>query len=517
MDVKITPEKIKTFRNNPIVACKYLLNIKLTWFQAIMLKTAWTKPFTLWLCSRALGKTFMAAIYLILKCLLYKNVKAGIYAKSYEQSLETFEKIKDIYYNSPILQNETFSEPKIDKTKAVLRFKNRSSIVATAIRRGPRRNIVFVDEYREVDPEEIRQVVEPMLLAKHKDIENNLLIASSAAYEFNHFYAQYKFFESEIKKGNKDYGLCVFDIDDALTGPWIDEKIVEGLKARLLPEEIEMELYCKFVSLRDGWITGHLIRSCELEYAPEIKGEPGFIYFISADTGRVKGGDNSSFCVCKVVPNEGVRVVRIVALNGKKFDEQAMILRQLVRDFNNVEKLIMDYEKGGMAVADVLENPAIDPRDGEYLPPIVLEDDVETEGALRIIKSVNFADKTAIWNMGLETKKAIQNQILHFPKDEYKVYLSEDEVMCLKEDERERYLMFREMSELKKETCNIQVKPNETNTSFSFVVPNNPKKNKDDRFTSLILCASEAIKYYKEISENNDDDFIGYGTSIRGW
>ena len=52
----LTPEQIQFFRRNPSKAAEILLNVKLEWFQRVMLQTAWEKPFTLAICSRGIGK-----------------------------------------------------------------------------------------------------------------------------------------------------------------------------------------------------------------------------------------------------------------------------------------------------------------------------------------------------------------------------------------------------------------------------------------------------------------------------
>jgi hypothetical protein len=501
----LSVEKINLYRTEPVLAAKYLLDIELTWFQILMLESAWKPLFPLWICSRGLGKTYVAAIWLILKCLLYRDVKAGVYAKDYGYTKETFEKIIEIYEKSPLLQNEVKIPPRITKEESYIEFKNGSYIIAEPVKRSKRRNIVFVDEAREIDFSIVNTVIIPFLNAKHPVLENQMLMASSATYEGTPLHNLFKEYESYIKKKNKDYSVTILDVHDALTGPWMDERVLKNAKLKLLDEEYRMEYLSEWVGLGDGWISGPLVRSSELEFKPEIKGDPAAEYFISNDPGRVAGGDNTSWCICKIVPGEGVRVVRSVAVNGMPIPDQATLLKQLVKDYVNVIAVVMDHEKLGYAIQDSLNQPTIDPRDGETLPPIVAEDDFSVHGALRLIRNINFRAKDVIWKMALITKKALQDDMLHLPKDNYRVYLSEEELSAIPQEERDIIEAYQEISELKKEMCSMVAKANETGTSISLVT-SRPGKEKRDRFTALFLAAAPAIEYYKELMNDDDSD-----------
>jgi len=514
----LTPEKLRFYRYNPEIAAEDLLKVKLIWYQRNMLKTAWNTPFTIWFCSRGAAKTFMAALFLSLKSIFYRNVKCGVYAGDYTQTEETFTKLSMLYDGSDFLR-EVATEPRWAKgSKGVMKFSTGSAIIASPMKRGPRRNILFIDEYREVDPEKERTILQPMLIVKHPEIMNQTLAVSSGAYEGNPFSIMVNEFEERIKEGNKDFAVCKFDVYDALTGPYMDKKQLEIAKARLLDEEFRMEFLCEIVSHKDSWITAPMIRACERKYKPEYKGDSNYEYFIGGDIARVKGGDNSSFVVLKIIPGVGVQLAKVIAMNGVPFNEQAMELRKLIKDFSPI-MVVMDWEKASMAIADFLKLPSVDPRDGEYLPPILpiegedtadLETDAETKNALRLIKPIRFANIENIWQRGIMIKKAIQNQKLLFPEDDYQIYVPDDELDTLSEEERKQLKLYNEVSALKKEICNIRVKANETQTSFSFYSPKT-KKDKDDRFTALLMGASEALIYYEEMMGTEEDAVALWG------
>jgi len=57
---------------------------------------SWLSDQVVWLCSRATGKSFMAAIFLMTRTILFPNTNAYIMGPSGGQSAETFMKLESI-------------------------------------------------------------------------------------------------------------------------------------------------------------------------------------------------------------------------------------------------------------------------------------------------------------------------------------------------------------------------------------------------------------------------------------
>jgi hypothetical protein len=495
--MNLTQEKWNYYKTHPVDAARDLLGLKLHWTQRQMIKAAFRSTSCLWLASRSLGKTWLIAVYLCLRCIFAKGFKCGVFSSSYEQSCFTFEKLQQLYETSSFLRSVTEGPPKVTKDGAEFKFVTKSVIQSFPVRRGARFHQVVIDEFRDVSPETIT-IIKPYLLAKHPTEKNHMLIASTSTYTTNHFYTKYKEFEEEIKKGNPEYAMTIFDIDDALSGDFtfIDKNIVDSIKNELLPEQIDQELYCRFTNLRDGFFPGQLILDCERDYKPEFVCNESLVY-LGLDIGRVKGGDNSAFTLCKIVPGEGIKLIRLVTLNGETIENQRKIVGRLVRDYN-VHKIIMDNEKLGYALRDSMAKPILDEETNEVLPPLVLEDDYESEDAIRIVKGVNFANKTDIWQRSWEVKMAMQKRMLFFPKDKYRICLNKHELASMNDDERSLVDAYHEIAALKREMSNMELKQNENSSSLS-LVPGSGTKIKDDRFWSLVLSASEAIVDYKDM------------------
>ena len=93
---ELDAESIAFYRRNPCIACEDLLGIKLIDSQKYILQASWNKPHVLWCCSRNFGKSFLGAIFMILKAILYENQAIYIVSSVGDQSKETFSKIEEI-------------------------------------------------------------------------------------------------------------------------------------------------------------------------------------------------------------------------------------------------------------------------------------------------------------------------------------------------------------------------------------------------------------------------------------
>jgi hypothetical protein len=261
-------------------------------------------------------------------------------------------------------------------------------------------------------------------------------------------------------------------------------------------------------------IKGPLVRSAELDYAPQFYGNPGELFTIGLDFGRASGGDATSATVIKIIPNEGVRLVRNVAVTGMPIPEQATLIKQLWKDYGGKSRgeivgISLDMEKLGYAICDSLRLSSIDPRDGEELPPLVSVEDYETSNAIRILKPVNFADRTDIYIQASTMKKGLENGTLHLPKDSYRLTMSEAEKQNLSYEDRQLIDAYEEIAELKREMCMVEVKTTGSGIQLSFRTSGNRRDNKKDRFTSMFLASYEALRYYEDMTNQDDSGFVG--------
>lgn len=90
--------------------------------QAWILQESWNKERILWACCRNFGKSFLIAVFAILKAILYENQNIYIISSVGDQAKETFLKIEEIVLNQgrtsesidglkDIVMHETVSNP----------------------------------------------------------------------------------------------------------------------------------------------------------------------------------------------------------------------------------------------------------------------------------------------------------------------------------------------------------------------------------------------------------------------
>src|SRR5690606_17615058 len=72
-------------------------------FQRVMLHMMWTKKFPMVLACRGAGKTFMLAIYCLLKCLLIPGTRIVVVSGGFRQAKFVFQYMDEIIKNSPVL------------------------------------------------------------------------------------------------------------------------------------------------------------------------------------------------------------------------------------------------------------------------------------------------------------------------------------------------------------------------------------------------------------------------------
>src|SRR3990167_1510486 len=93
--------------------CKHLLNIKLHSFQYVCLRVLWDYTFPMLIGCRGFSKSFMLAVFCILKALFDQKYKIIVTGAAYRQAKVVFEYAETIYKNSPILR-DILSEDKMN-------------------------------------------------------------------------------------------------------------------------------------------------------------------------------------------------------------------------------------------------------------------------------------------------------------------------------------------------------------------------------------------------------------------
>ena len=512
---RLSQSMLEYYRNNPVAAAKNILGITLNAYQRILFKASWKVPFLCWLLSRGLGKTFCGAIFLVLKAILYPKMNCGIIASSFRQSLFVFDKIEAFYYESEIFQEETIKPPSRGMYQAIVKFKNGSMIEALPLGdgnkiRGRRYNLIFLDEYAQIPETIINLVIMPMMIVKRNynpdkktgsEDSNQLLVASTAYYQWNHYFKLVRQFINEMASGNRDYYLAVFDYEDGLICGLLDEKQIKKQKESMTEEEFDMEYRCKFPASDSGqFIKQSSIDKVSTEKV-EVKlvGDPDKRYVMGVDVARQGGGDNFALHLIEINEEKHQTfkdAVRTITLNGRPFQEMNDLIRETLNHFS-VIGIWMDAGGGGLALKDLLAQPWVDPETGDTLPPILDAEDESIpdeirENALNILHMVNFTP-AIVHQMGIDVKAAIQRGTLRFPVDIHSDSDPDYLQACL------------EMIATKREI--VQIRANPSGNYFRYDPPKKSRYRKD-RWTAVNL----AVLGCKQCLENDSE-----GTVVGGW
>lgn len=185
-------------------------------------------PFVVLICSRAVSKSFMTALFACATCVLYPNSMFVICASTRSQAgLIITEKIaKELSGLSPNLRRE-IAKVSVGVNNIEVIFKNGSSIKAvpaTESARGIRSSVVIVDEFRLVSKNILSSIIIPTMIIRqtpytklpqyaHLQEEPRQIYLSSAYFQSHWMWQHVK----EAVKGMYDGTAICFATDYATT------------------------------------------------------------------------------------------------------------------------------------------------------------------------------------------------------------------------------------------------------------------------------------------------------------
>lgn len=154
------------YRANPHRYVSEVLGIHLKLFQKIILYAMVVYNFTMYLAARGQGKTYLTALFCVVRCILYPGTKIVVSSGTLKQANEVLLKIQDDFMKrSDILRTE-IEKCNIGQNDASIYFKNGSWIktrTSSQNSRSARANCIVVDEFRMVDLDVINTVLRKFL------------------------------------------------------------------------------------------------------------------------------------------------------------------------------------------------------------------------------------------------------------------------------------------------------------------------------------------------------------------
>ena len=190
-------------------AAKVLLNVELLPMQSAILCEIWQRPFPMYIASRGYGKSFLLAVYAMLKCALFPNMKIVIVGAALRQSMVIWEYMDTIWKNAPILRSisDSDSGPRKSLDRCSVKI-NDSTAIAIPLGdgskiRGLRAQIIICDEFNSIPIDIFETVVQGFAAVSANPIDNVKNLSRKNALKKANRWTQ-KDADSEMKKmGNQ--------------------------------------------------------------------------------------------------------------------------------------------------------------------------------------------------------------------------------------------------------------------------------------------------------------------------
>lgn len=516
------------YRNNPHRFAKEFLGLNLHLFQAILLWGMMHHNIFMFIASRGLGKSFLSAVYLVTRCILYPGSKIVIAAGQKGQAIEVLLKIQDELMPKSNLLAREISNVTTSQQNPAIRFQNGSWIrvvTASAGGRGLRAHILLVDEFVLIEKDIVDRVLKPFLTGqrkpgftknpKYKDYNepNKQMYLSSAWYKNHWGYDTMMAYTKKMTEGAKYFVTHLPYQVGIQSGIYDKQRIIDEMSEDTFNEiswAMEYEAkwygesekaYFKFKDLESNRKEPDALYPSEtLNLVNGIKNpnkHPMEIRILSADIAVTGGAQNdaSVFTLIQLKPN-GKRYERYVtymeSVEGKHSEIQAIRIRQLMNDFD-VDYLVIDGMGVGTAVIDPLMTPLYDEERGDKYEPItVMNDEVMAERCShQDAEPVIFVIK-ATKNLNMEIAARMNDSLRH-----HKMHMLFKEPVAVEKLQKNSTLKyslldaqvkaellrpFREIENLTHEMLNLEtVTSTETNT-FSLKEQGRMRK---DRYTSI--------------------------------
>lgn len=390
--------------------CYFVLGTKIFPFQSIILRCLLRRPFPMLLLSRGGSKSFLLGIYSALRACITPGSKIVMVGSNRRQSRFIFDHAKNIYYNRKAsLFRDLVAKPPNDlpeQSSMYVKGDDKQSMIAALPLgagdkiRGIRSTHLLADEFVvipkdifntilrptaavSIDPFEKSQrikrekeLVEAGVISSDDMIEfddNQIVISSSASYEFTFLYEMYKNYRQSILAGlNTDdkekikraskYCIIQLGYESILkVAPGLlDESNIVEAKKSIPHDTFHTEYGAQFVSDSAGFIPRSLLesRQLQMERLPivETKGSEGFAYILGIDpsSGQDEGNDWFGLIVIKVDLAKRISwIVNAFGGSGKGWPYYIDLVKTYLTAFKP-QYVVIDSYGGGSNLASIL-------------------------------------------------------------------------------------------------------------------------------------------------------------------
>lgn len=459
------------FKKNPQIFAKMYLKLKLFPYQQIILWGLFQSDNAIIEAARAAAKSFILAVYCVIRCILYPGTHIIIASSTRKQAaLIISEKIlKELYEWSPMLRREIKSW-KDNQIETSVTFRNGSFVEIVTLSdsaRGHRAHVIVIDEGRNIldDGEVVKKVIVPFLISRQPEfarlpeyngdkrfVEEPVQIQISSSTDDQHWLskASVNAMNGMLRGDGSvffalDYTIClkhgVRSRKQMITAYREADPITRMTEYdNIMMRQGSMSFFT-YTELRNRQVitrpfypktTNDFVTKAKLlNPVPKLDGE---IRVVAADFAAVNrsGNDNSAFSLLRLLPDIGddgrklyrVQIVYLEAFRGTEIRAQAIRLQQLRQDFG-AQYFVIDMRNIGVAVYDALARVLTDHDRGvEYEPVRCMNDPViaarvNNPSAEECVFCINASNKLNA-EMTMVFKAMLMDKTIEFliPKDD---------------------------------------------------------------------------------------------------
>lgn len=548
------------YRANPHRFAVDYLNLNLHLFQKMMIYLMFHTNLWTLVAARGLGKSFLVAVFAIIRCILYPGTMIVVASGTKGQAkLIVTQKIEKELMQHPNIARE-IKEIKTGNNDVRVVFQNGSTIEAVTSSdnsRGYRAHILILDEFRLIKKSIYDKVLRPFLNIQRKPPytykpeynhlieENKELFISSAWYKNDWIWDHFKSTFNTMVKGKEAF-VASFPYQLSVSHGLLSKKRVELMKSEdnfdpvtwmmemdsLFYGESEKAFFNLADLQKNRTIVSPFYPLSHIEYIENKdkrnkkktkSKQDGEVRIIAVDIALMGGQANDAtvFQCMRLIPSmDGYvrHVSYIESMTGQHSETQSIRLKQLYEDFN-ADYVVMDTLGNGMSIYDNCSKVLYDEdRDTEYPAWTAFNnEDMKNraldKNALPIIFSIKVTRSEVNHEMAMGLRSDFEKGKIKLLVDEINArdHLTEKRSFNnLSAEEKSKMITpFIQTTSMINEMVNLEYK-----MQGGYVKVFETGSNRKDRYSSLSYCNYYARILEKELltdeNELEDDDEIVY-------
>ena len=257
------------YRANPQRFVSDVLGIHLKLFQKILIYAMMHYNFMMYLAARGQGKTYLTALFCVVRCILFPGTKIVVSSGTLKQANEVLLKIQDDFMKQSAILRSEIEKCNIGQNDATISFKNTSWIktrTSSENSRSARANIIVVDEFRMVDETVINTVLRKFLTSPrhpkylnkpeyaHLTERNKEIYMSSAYFKSSWAWKKAQSYTLNFFDDAKKYFICglpyqISVLENLLSREQLQDEMSEADYNELVQQ---MEMECLWFGDTDG-------------------------------------------------------------------------------------------------------------------------------------------------------------------------------------------------------------------------------------------------------------------------